>query len=318
MYHGPGCAGLPDSTDRADGCPLKGLHAATEEHEDGPAEGLRMPAPPLNLSANLSFLFTDVAFPDRFARAAGAGFRGVECMFPYACDRDDLVRLLRENRLVQVLHNLPAGDWEGGERGIACLPGREAEFREGVEQAIDYARTLGCRQLNCLAGVRPAGVPEGEIRATFKANLRHAAQRLAANGIRLLIEPINSRVDVPGFWLDTPAKALSLLAEMAETNLWLQYDIYHAQIMEGDLARTIEDPHQARIAHFQLADNPGRHEPGSRRDQLPFPVRPARIVWVIHGWLGCEYKTVAGRYRERPGLGERLAEALSSRPGTAR
>lgn len=247
-----------------------------------------MPAPPLNLSANLSFLFTDVAFPDRFARAAGAGFRGVECMFPYACDRDDLVRLLRENRLVQVLHNLPAGDWDGGERGIACLPGREAEFREGVEQAIDYARALGCRQLNCLAGVRPAGVPEAEIRATFKANLRHAAHRLAANGIRLLIEPINSRVDIPGFWLDTPTKALTLLAEMAETNLWLQYDIYHAQIMEGDLARTIQS-NIACIAHFQLADNPGRHEPGTGEINYPFLFALlARLGY--RDWLGCEYR----------------------------
>ena len=251
------------------------------------AEGVGVPRPYLNLSANLSFLFCDVPFADRFARAARAGFRGVEYLFPYAYDGQDLRHRLREQRLLQVLYNLPAGDWEGGERGIACLPGREAEFREGVEQGIDYAMTLGCRQLNCLAGIAPADVAEAEIRATFKANLRHAAQRLAANGIRLLIEPINSRVDIPGFWLDTPAKALALLSEMGEANLWLQYDIYHAQIMEGDLARTIE-ANLGRIAHFQLADNPGRHEPGSGEINYPFLFALlGRLGYK--GWLGCEY-----------------------------
>jgi hydroxypyruvate isomerase len=244
------------------------------------------------LCANLSFLFTDVAFPARFARAARAGFRGVECMFPYAHDADELARLLREHRLTLVLHNLPAGDWDGGERGIACLPGREAEFRAGVEQGIAYARQLGCTQLNCLAGLAPAGVAEEEIRATFRANLRHAAQRLGEHGIRLLIEPINSRVDIPGFWLDTPAKALGLLAELAEPNLWLQYDIYHAQIMEGNLARTIET-HLGRIAHFQLADNPGRHEPGT--GEINYPYLFALLDRLGYaGWVGCEYKPQAG------------------------
>ena len=247
-----------------------------------------MTAPSLQLSANLSFLFTDSPFEERFARAARAGFRGVEYMFPYACDARELSRLLREHRLQQVLHNLPAGDWDAGERGIACLPGRESEFREGVEQGIHYARQLGCPQLNCLAGVPPDAVPAETVRETFKDNLRHAAGRLAGNGIRLLIEPINSRVDVPGFWLDTPSKATALMAEMAEENLWLQYDIYHAQIMEGDLARTIE-ANVDRIAHVQLADNPGRHEPGSGEINYPF------LFALLHrlgyrGWLGCEYR----------------------------
>lgn len=260
-----------------------------------------MPGRSLQLSANLSFLFTDSPFADRFARAARAGFRGVEYLFPYACEAEELARLLGENGLRQVLHNLPAGDWAGGERGIACLPGREAEFRDGVELGIDYARRLGCKQLNCLAGVAPADVPEVEIRATFAANLRHASQRLAANGIRLLIEPINSRVDIPGFWLDTPTKALALIDEIASDNLWLQYDIYHAQVMEGDLARTIET-HIGRIAHFQLADNPGRHEPGTGEINYTFLFRLLERLGY-GGWLGCEYHPLLAGAGTESGLG---------------
>lgn len=241
--------------------------------------------------ANLNFLFTEVAFAERFERAARAGFRGVETPFPYAYDAGELARHLREYRLTQVLHNLPAGDWESGERGIACLPGREAEFRAGVEQGIFYAKTLGCVQLNCLSGLAPPDVDETALRSTFQANLRYAAKRLAGEGIRLLIEPINSRIDMPGFWLDTPRKALALMAEIVEPNLWLQYDIYHAQIMEGDLARSIE-AHLARIAHFQLADNPGRHEPGT--GEINYPHLFALLDRVgYRGWIGCEYKPLA-------------------------
>ena len=247
-----------------------------------------MTARSLQLSANLSFLFTDSPFDERFARATGAGFRGVEYMFPYAFDAQELSRLLREYRLQQVLHNLPAGDWHAGERGIACLPGREDQFRAGVEQGIAYARELGCPQVNCLAGGPPDDAPQAAIKATLTSNLRHAARRLATHGIRLLIEPINSRVDIRGFWLDTPTKALAPIAELGEENLWLQYDIYHAQVMEGDLARTIE-ANIGRIAHFQLADNPGRHEPGSGEINYPFLFALLRRLGY-RGWLGCEYK----------------------------
>lgn len=240
------------------------------------------------LSANLSFLFPEVAFAERFARAAEAGFRGVEYLFPYDYPAEELARLLREYRLRQVLHNLPAGDWPAGERGIACLPGREAEFREGVERGLEYARLLDCRQLNCLAGITPNGVPEAEVRATFVDNVRHAARRLGEHNIRLLIEPINSRIDMPGFWLDTPGKASVLMTAMAETNVWLQYDVYHAQIMEGDLARTIERNIE-RIAHLQLADNPGRHEPGTGEINFPFLFRVLSRLGY-RGWLGCEYR----------------------------
>jgi hydroxypyruvate isomerase len=251
-------------------------------------EGATVTGPALKLSANLSFLFTEYEFGERFERAARAGFRGVEYMFPYACDGDELRTLLRANGLVQVLHNLPAGDWSAGERGIACLPGREAEFRESVAQGIDFARTLACRQLNCLAGIAPEGIPDEELRATLMHNLRYASGQLAGHGIRLLIEPINSRVDMPGFWLDTPAKGLALIAELALPNLWLQYDIYHAQVMAGDLARTIE-ANIDRIAHFQLADNPGRNEPGSGEINYPF-LFDLLLRLGYGGWLGCEYR----------------------------
>lgn len=258
-------------------------------------------------SANLSFLFNDVEFIERFGRAAAAGFKGVEYMFPYAWDAAELARRLHDAQLVQVLHNLPAGDWEAGERGIACIPGREAEFRAGVEKGIEYARTLGCGQLNCLAGVAPAGVPDTEVRATFRENLHHAARRLGENGIRLLIEPINSRVDIPGFWLDTSQKALVLMDEMREQNLWLQFDIYHAQIMEGDLARRIETG-LPRIAHFQIADNPGRHEPGTGEINYPYLFGLLDRLGY-KGWVGCEYRPLAGT---EEGLGWMPASRASS------
>lgn len=264
--------------------------------------------------ANLGFLFTEAAFHDRFERAAQAGFAGVEYMFPYAYPATELARLLRENRLQQVLFNLPAGDWAAGERGLAALPGREAEFREGVEQAIDYARQLGCTRVNALAGIPPAGHRGEEIRATLIGNLRHAAPRLAAAGIQLLVEPINSRVDMPGFWIDTPRKALSLIEAVAEPNLWLQYDVYHAQIMEGDLARTIENQFD-RIAHVQIADNPGRHEPGS--GEINYPYLFALLDRLRYaGWVGCEYRPLAGSeaglvWLERSGAPGREAVAAA-------
>lgn len=242
--------------------------------------------------ANLGFLFTEAAFEDRFERAARAGFAGVEYMFPYAHPAAELARLLRENGLQQALFNLPAGDWAAGERGLAALPGREAEFREGVELAIDYARELGCTQVNALAGIPRPGLRPQEIRTTLLGNLRHAASRLAAAGIRLLVEPINSRIDMPGFWIDSPRKALSLIESVAEPNLWLQYDVYHAQVMEGDLARTIE-ANLDRIAHIQVADHPGRHEPGSGEINYPYLLALLDRIGYA-GWVGCEYVPAAG------------------------
>lgn len=244
----------------------------------------------LKFAANLSFLFADAPFLDRFDRAAAAGFAGVEYMFPYAFAAADIADRLRAHDLEQVLFNLPAGDWEKGERGIACHPDRVAEFRAGVDLALDYARTLRCRRLNCLAGLTPAGVPEAKLRATFIANLRWAAARLAPHGIELLAEPINSRVDMPGFWLDTPAKGLEVLAEAGVGRL--QYDLYHAQIMAGDLARFLETNLPA-IGHLQIADNPGRHEPGSGEIHYPYLFGRLRELGYP-GWIGCEYKPRAG------------------------
>lgn len=241
-------------------------------------------------AANLSMLFTEVPLLERFERAARAGFSTVELQFPYeapaAVIRDKLVA----NRLKMVLHNLPAGDWAGGERGIACHPDRVDEFRAGVAQAIDYATALGCPQLNCLAGIAPAGVPEAEVRATFVANLRHAAAELKCAGLKLLVEPINT-VDIPGFYVSRTVQALALLDEacaLGADNVFLQYDVYHAQRMEGDLGNTLTR-HLPRIAHVQIADNPGRHEPGTGEINYPWLFRHLDALGYS-GWVGCEYK----------------------------
>jgi hydroxypyruvate isomerase len=241
-------------------------------------------------AANLTMLFNEVAFLDRFAAARRAGFAGVEYLFPYEHDAKEIRRRLDEQGLTQVLHNLPAGSWAGGERGIACLPDRVAEFEEGVTRAIQYATALGCRQLNCLAGIAPAGVDEVRARTTFVTNLRGAARRLQDAGIRLLIEPINTR-DIPGFFLRTTAQALEIIGEVGSDNLFLQYDVYHMQIMEGDLATTIQK-HLDRIAHVQVADNPGRHEPGTGEINYDFLFDYLDRIGYA-GWVGCEYKPAA-------------------------
>lgn len=239
------------------------------------------------LAANLTMLFNEVDFIDRFGAAARAGFSGVEFLFPYAYPQEQLAEQLRQHGLRQVLHNLPPGEWAAGERGIACLPERIGEFQDGVGRAIEYATALGCRQLNCLAGIAPEGVPAEKLRATFVANLRFAADKLKRAGIKLLIEPINT-FDIPGFYLNRTRQALDLIAEVASDNLYLQYDIYHAQRMEGELANTIR-ANLARIAHLQLADNPGRNEPGTGEINYRF-----LFGWLdaigYDGWIGCEYK----------------------------
>jgi hydroxypyruvate isomerase len=238
-------------------------------------------------AANLTMLFTEAPFLDRFERAARAGFEAVEFLFPYAFAAGDVKQRLQANRLRLVLHNLPAGDWDAGERGIACLPDRIDEFRDGVRRGIEYATTLGAPQLNCLAGKVPLGATDEMLRKTFVANLRYAAAELKKAGLRLLIEPINT-YDIPGFYLNRTAQALSLIDEVGSDNLFVQYDIYHAQRMEGELAATIER-HLARIGHMQLADNPKRNEPGS--GEINYDFLFAHIDRVGYtGWIGCEYK----------------------------
>ena len=202
-------------------------------------------------AANLSLLFTDVPFCERFARATAAGFSGVEYLFPYEYPASDIADWLRANDLEQVLFNLSAGDWAAGERGLACLPQRRDEFAESVEQALGYAVALDCRRLHCMAGLRPDGASEAELTEAFVANLRFAADRLATVGVTVMIEPINSRVDMPGYWLDDVAKGFRLLEAVDRSNVKLQYDIYHAQIIAGDLARTLKEFHCALDAYTE-------------------------------------------------------------------
>jgi hydroxypyruvate isomerase len=248
-------------------------------------------------AANLTMLFNDVDFVDRFKAAKEAGFKGVEYLFPYPYRASELAERLHEHGLAQVLHNLPAGDWSKGERGIACIPGREAEFREGVDRAIEYATALRCPQLNCLAGIAPKDVAAETLRDTFVANIAFAARKLKASGIRLLIEPCNTR-DIPGFYLNRSGQALELIDAAGSDNVFLQYDIYHMQVMEGDLAPTIER-NLASIRHMQLADNPGRHEPGSGEINYEFLFDFIDRLGYT-GWIGCEYKPAT---TTREGLG---------------
>ncbi|MDR3496998.1 MAG: hydroxypyruvate isomerase [Ancalomicrobiaceae bacterium] len=237
-------------------------------------------------AANLTMLYGEHAFLDRFADAAADGFHAVECQFLYAFAASELADRLAEFGLIQVLHNLPAGDWQAGERGIAVLPDRIGEFQDGVGKAIDYARALNCPQLNCLVGKTPDGVAASHVERTLIDNLAFAAQALEEAGIRLLVEPINTR-DIPGFHLSTTQQAEALLAAVGSDNLLIQYDIYHMQIMQGDLVPTLRRL-LPNIGHIQIADTPGRNEPGTGEINYPFVF--AEIDRLGYGgWVGCEY-----------------------------
>jgi hydroxypyruvate isomerase len=255
-------------------------------------------------AANLTMLFTEHAFLDRFEHAAKAGFSAVEFLFPYAFPTAEIEARLKDNGLQLVLHNLPAGDWDAGERGIACLPERIDEFRAGVARAIEVGTALGAPQLNCLAGKAPAGVDAARLHDTFVANLRYAAAQLKGAGLKLLIEPINT-FDIPGFFLNRTAQAVAILDEVGADNAFVQYDIYHAQRMEGEIAATLSK-HLARIGHVQIADNPGRNEPGSGELNYAFLFSHLdRIGYAGH--VGCEYKPAT---TTEAGLGwrQRLAQ----------
>ena len=259
-------------------------------------------------AANLSMLFTELPFLDRFEAAAQAGFNAVEFLFPYAWAPELIGQRLHDHGLQLVLHNMPPGNFDAGERGIACHPDRIAEFRAGVGQALRYAQVLGAPQLNCLAGIAPAGVADAVLRQTLVGNLAYAAAALDGAGLKLLVEPINT-FDMPGFYINRTAQAAAILDEVAARVgsgiAYIQYDIYHAQRMEGELSATLQK-YLPRIAHIQIADNPGRHEPGSGEINYPFLFSHLDQIGYT-GWIGCEYKPTTST---QAGLGWRQQMAV--------
>jgi hydroxypyruvate isomerase len=242
-------------------------------------------------SANISMLFKEVEFPERFEAAGRAGFKAVEIQFPYAWDKGRLAQIAQHAGVEVVLINMPAGDPEKGYRGVGCLPGRVAEFREGVVKAIEYSRALGCKQMNCLAGVTPPDFQVAKLHETYVWNLRYAAEELARHGMTLLVEPINTRT-IPGFYLNNSAQALALMDEVGAANLKLQYDLFHMHVMGDNLAGTLA-ANLARIGHMQVADVPGRHEPGTGEIDFP-PLFDLIDRLGYKGWIGAEYAP-AGR-----------------------
>ena len=239
------------------------------------------------LAANISLLFPQLPFLGRFAAAAKAGFRYVEYQFPYPFGAaQEIAEHARAAGVEVVLHNLPVGDAAKGDRGITCRPERVSEFREGVECAIEYARAAGCPRLNALAGIAPSGVPREKARETLVENLCFAAGKLKAAGLTLLTEPCNTRT-IPGFFLNTSKEAIEAIDAAGAGNLLLQYDVFHMQIVEGDLAKTIERL-LPRIGHIQIADVPERHEPGT--GEINFDFLLSHIDRLGYkGWIGAEY-----------------------------
>lgn len=236
-------------------------------------------------------LYPEHGFLDRFGAAAADGFRGVEYVSPYEHAPETIAALLERHGLEQALFNMPAGDWAAGERGLACLPGREAEFAAGIDTAIAYAQALGCTQVNCLAGIIPAGEARDRCESVLVANLALAAELLGEVGIRVLLEPINQH-DMPGYAISGTAQAEAIMARVGSDNLWLQYDFYHMQVTQGDLLTNFERL-QTRIAHVQVADVPGRHEPGTGEINYP-NVFQALDRLGYDGWIGAEYRPLAG------------------------
>lgn len=258
----------------------------------------------LKFDANITQLYTDLPFLDRFAAAAKDGFKGIEMRSPFEEPKEVIAEHLAAAGLELVLFNFPAGNWGKGERGIACLPGREEEFAASLKTSLDYAKATGCTRLNCLAGLTPAGIDTALVEATLVANLRRAAAELAHNGIKLQLEAINQR-DNPGGFVQTTAQYERIAEQVAHDNLHLQYDFYHMQVMQGDLMRTFTRL-QKVISHVQIADNPGRHEPGTGEINYRFIFTELERLGY-DGWIGCEYIPAA---KTSDGLGW-MREALS-------
>jgi 2-dehydrotetronate isomerase len=257
-------------------------------------------------AANLSFIFQEVGFLDRFAAAAACGFKAVEYLTPYDHPPEVIAERLNRHGLEQALFNMPPGDWAAGERGIGALPGREEEFRAGINTALEYAKATRCRILHAMAGVLPAGQDRAAAERTYIANLRHAADRLAAENLTLVIEPINTR-DIPGYILNTTAQAMAIIERVGRANLKLQLDLYHVQIMEGDLAQRIRTL-AGHYPHVQIAGNPGRHEPDVGEINYPFLFDLLDEIGYS-GWIGCEYRP---KGETRAGLGWARRYGISS------
>jgi hydroxypyruvate isomerase len=248
-------------------------------------------------AANLSFVFQEVGFLERFAMAAGCGFKGVEYLSPYEHPPEIIAEQLNRHGLEQALFNMPPGDWAAGERGIAALPGREQEFRDGVETALTYAKATNCRLVHAMAGLVPEGSDRAAAQRAYVANLRHAAERLAPESVTVVIEPINNR-DIPGYYLNTTTQAMRVIDAVGHPNLKLQLDLYHVQIMEGDLAHRIRAL-AGHYPHVQIAGNPGRHEPDVGEINYPF-LFDLFDELGYSGWIGCEYRP---KGETRAGLG---------------
>ena len=238
-------------------------------------------------AANLTMMFNEHPFPLRFAAAARAGFRAVEFLFPYELAPAEVAAWLRDSGLINVLFNMPPGDWAAGERGLAALPGREAEFRAGVVRALEYAQALGTPRLHVMAGLVVPGAAPGMQRALYVDNLRHAARAAAQHGVTVLIEPINTR-DMPGYFLSTQAEAHAIREEVGESNLLVQMDLYHAQIMEGDVTTKLRS-HLDHIGHIQIAGVPARNEPDDGELDYRYLFRLLDELGYA-GWIGCEYR----------------------------
>ena len=262
-------------------------------------------------AANLTMMYTEHSFLDRFGAAARDGFTAVEFLFPYEHPAETIAGLLKEHGLKQVLFNSPPGDWKAGERGITALPGREAEFREGFLKALEYARALGCPRIHTMAGLAAAGADRERMRAAFLENLDWAAVQAAGDGVDVFIEPIALR-NIPGFFLNLQEEAHAILAELGRPNLKVLMDLFHCQVAEGDLAMKIRkylaDPVQTRVGHFQIAGVPERHEPdtGEVRYEYLFDLIDSL---GYEGWIGCEYIPKAG---SSAGLGWMKAIGLAA------
>ncbi|MFT6591534.1 MAG: hydroxypyruvate isomerase [Rhodoferax sp.] len=244
-------------------------------------------------AANLSMLYPEFAFLDRFEAAAKDGFKAVEYLFPYAFEASEIAARLQVHGLQQVLFNAPPGDWDSGERGLACLPGREAEFQKGIGEALAYAVTLNCPRIHIMAGLLPAGVERAALYDGYISQLRWAAAEAAQQGVDVLIEPINPR-DIPGFFLNRQDHAHQVIADVGAPNLKVQMDLYHCQIVEGDLAMKLRQylP-TGRVGHIQIAGVPDRHEPDL--GELNFPYLFSILDELgFSGWVGCEYRPRAG------------------------